>query len=240
MKKPFFLLILIFSFAKFEAQKENLLSFNTVSLNYHFQPKVFLFSAIQVRGNEDYTKPSLYDVYLGLGYNLSKNNIALLGTGTYFNYKEKELNKEEFRIWIQDIVNLKSGVFKFENRLRVEQSWFYNLEKHQSSTRNRFRYRLNISAPLNSKKVEKGTLSANIYDEVFFVTPQEPSFARNRVYAGFSYLFSKELSLSSGYLWQREFEALSNKNYHYLFLSFNINLHAKQNQPKILHPHIPD
>lgn len=221
------------------AQKENISSFNSVSLNYQFHPKFFLFSEFQTRGNEDFSHLDYYEIKGGIGYILTKNHKPLIGIGRYVNYTEKALSKEEFRFWLQDVINLNYGIFKFENRFRAEQSWFYEPQKEVHSKRNRFRYRLNISAPLNSKKVEKGTISANIYDEVFFITPLKPAFARNRVYAGLSYQIQKELSLSCGYLWQREFGAITNRNFHYLYLALNINLENSEAK-KIEHADVPD
>ncbi|WP_417429523.1 DUF2490 domain-containing protein [Halpernia sp.] len=214
----------VFFLILFKAQKENLSSYNAISLNYQFNSKYFLFTEVQLRGIEDFSYPDYYELKGGIGYNLTKNHKPLIGIGRYVNYTEKSLSKEEFRIFLQDVINLNSGIFKFENRFRAEQSWFYEPKKSAHSKRNRFRYRLNISAPLNSKKVEKGTISANIYDEVFFVIPMKPSFARNRFFAGLSYQFNKEISLSSGYLWQREFGVISNRNFHFLYLAFSINL----------------
>jgi hypothetical protein len=222
MKRLFFISFFL-NFSFFFSQ-DHRSSFSAGSLNYQFHPKFFLYSEIQLRSIEDFTYPDYYEVKGGIGYNLTKNQKLLIGIGRYVNYSEKTLSKEEFRFWLQDVINVNSGIFKFENRFRAEQSWFYEPQTERPSKRNRFRYRLNISAPLNSKKTEKGTISANIYDEIFFITPLKPSFARNRVFAGLSYQLNKELSLSSGYLWQREFGAISNSNFHFLYLALSINL----------------
>ena len=240
MKRQVLLLFITGCFGLFSAQKGNLSSFNVISLNYQLNPKFFLYSEFQMRGNEDYSYPDYYEVKGGVGYNLSKNNKPFLGIGRYVNYTERKLSKEEFRFWLQDVINLNSGVFRFENRFRVEQSWFYEPLKDLHSKRNRFRYRLNISVPLNSKKIEKGTISANVYDEVFFITPLKPSFARNRVFTGLSYQFSKEVGMASGYLWQREFQATSNRNFHYLFFALNVNIDGLKQHNQSFHTPVPD
>ena len=231
--KRFFLILGFFAVLNFSAQ-ENISSFNAITVTYKFHPKFFLYGEGQLRGISDYSYPDYYEIKGGIGYNLTKNHKPFIGIGRYANYKDHDLNKEEFRLWIQDVIDFRSGVVKFENRFRAEQSWFYepNIDRH--STRNRFRYRLNISVPLNSKKVEPGTLFANIYDEVFFVTPMKPTFARNRVYGGFGYQIDENFGLASGYLWQREFEAKGNKNLHYLYLALNINIDGTK-ENKIYH-----
>ncbi|MGS0747193.1 DUF2490 domain-containing protein [Halpernia sp. GG3] len=240
MDKKILVMIAVNIFLFVNAQKENLSSFNVISLNYQFSPKFFLYSELQSRGFEDYTYPDYYEIKGGIGYNLSKNNKPLLGIGRYVNYTNKKLSKEELRFWIQDIVNFNAGIFKFENRFRAEQSYFYEPLKDLNSKRNRFRYRLNISAPLNAKKIEKGTLSANFYDEVFLITPLKPAFARNRVFAGFAYQYSKEVSLATGYLWQREFQTLSNRNFYFLFFAVNINIDQAKQEVENFHSTVPD
>ncbi|MBC7556909.1 MAG: DUF2490 domain-containing protein [Chryseobacterium sp.] len=224
MDKKILVIIAVNIFLFVNGQKENLSSFNAVSLTYQFHPKFFAFSEFQLRGNKDFYHPDYNAVRGGLGYKVRKNNSALIGFALINNYGNKIFNRQEIRIYLQDVITQKSGIFKFENRFLLEQSWIYEPLKDLSSTRNRFRYRLNISAPLNSKKVEPGTLSANIYDEVYFSTPQKPAFSRNRLFNGISYQVSKELSLSSGYLWERNLSLIKNNNFHYLYFACNINL----------------
>ncbi len=93
---------------------------------------------------------------------------------------------------------------------------------------------MNISVPLNASSVRPGTISANAYDEVFFVTTGDPSFSRNRVYGGFSYQVDDIFGVSTGYLWQREFAKARNKNLHYLYLALSINIDGSDDK------HYPD
>lgn len=224
MKIKILSLALLFVFGIAAGQKESISSYNVLNVNYKINSKFFIYAEGQLRGNVEYFYPDYYEIKGGVGYQLSKNHKPLLGIGRYGNYKDHTLEKEEFRIWLQDVYDIKIHQFKFENRVRAEKSWFYNPIKDEHSDRVRLRYRLNISVPLNSKTVEPGTLSANIYDEVFFVTTDKPSFARNRIYGGFSYQIDEQFGLSSGYLWQREFAKSGNKNLHYLYLGLSFNL----------------
>lgn len=223
MKKGFLLVILFFGL-KLSAQRESLSSFSAISVTYKFHPKFFLFAEGQMRGIEDYVYPDYYEIKGGIGYNLTKNHKPFIGIGRYGNYKNHVFSKEEFRIWLQDVIDLKAGKFKFENRFRAEKSWFYEPLKDLNSDRIRLRYRLNISVPLNSKTVKPGTIFANTYDEVFFVVTENPLFARNRVYGGVGYQIDKNFGIASGYLWQREFSQSGNKNLHFLYLALNITI----------------
>lgn len=216
------------------AQKENISSFNSITLTYNFHPKWFLYAEGQLRGVEDYTYPDYYELKGGIGYHLTRNNKPFLGVGRYVNYKDRALSKEEVRVWLQDVFVFSSGSVKFENRLRAEQSWFYEPATDLASKRNRLRYRLNVSVPLNSKKMHPGTVFANVYDEVFFVTPMKPTFARNRVYGGFGYVVDDRVGMATGYLWQREFEAEGTKNVHFLYLALNITIDYKADHEKVL------
>jgi hypothetical protein len=223
MKKCLLFLAFALFFGKLSAQ-EHISSFNSVSVTYNFHPKFYLFAEGQLRGIEDFSYPDYYEIKGGLGYKLTPNHKPFIGIGRYATYADRKLDKEEFRVWLQDVVDFKAGRVKFENRVRAEKSWFYEPQTDEVSDRIRLRYRLNLTVPLNSAKVEKGTIFANAYEEVFFVTTQEPLFARNRVYGGFGYQIDDNFGIASGYLWQREFALSGNKNVHFLYLALNITI----------------
>lgn len=208
----------------FGLAQEHVSSFTSMTFTYNFHPKFFLYGEGQLRGIEDYSYPDYYEIKGGLGYNISKNHKPFIGIGRYAAYSDHDLAKEEFRIWLQDVYNLRAGVVKFENRVRAERSWFHDPNTDENSARTRFRYRLNISVPLNNTKVEPGTIFANAYEEVFFVAPMKPTFARNRLYGGFGYQIDDTFGIASGYLWQREFGENKNRNFHFIYLALNISI----------------
>lgn len=222
MKKSLPCLFFLMVSSLFFAQ-EHISSFNAVTLTYQFHPKFFLYGEVQLRGIEDYAYPDYYESKGGIGYNLSPNHKPFVGIGRYATYKNHSLDKEEFRVWLQDILIFKYSVLKFENRFRAEKSWFYEPQKDLHSDRYRFRYRMNVSVPLNSKSISPGTVFANAYSEIFFVT-EKPIFARNRLYGGFGYQVDEIFGVASGYLWQREFSNSGNKNLHFLYFALNINI----------------
>lgn len=219
----YFILILLLSITA-KAQQEHISSFNAVTVTYKFHPKFYLYAEGQLRGIEDYAYPDYYEIKGGIGYNLTKNHKPFIGIGRYGTYKNHIMDKEEFRVWLQDVIDLKAGKVKFENRFRAEKSWFYEPMKDVHSDRIRLRYRLNISVPLNAESVKPGTIFANAYDEVFFVTTEKPLFARNRVFGGFGYQIDENFGIATGYLWQREFAQSGNKNIHFLYLALNITI----------------
>lgn len=230
MKKIVFLIVLLFS--KWSFSQEHISSFSSLTLTYKFHPKFFFYGEGQLRGIEDYSYPDYYELKGGLGYFLTPNHKPFLGVGRYVNYKNHDLSKEEFRIWLQDIIDIKKGIVKFENRFRLEKSWFYEPQEDVNSDRIRARYRLNVSVPLNSKNMQPGTVFANMYDETFFVLTEKPTFARHRLYGGFGYQIDKFFGIASGYLWQREFANNGNRNLHFLFLALNINIDGTKQENK--------
>lgn len=224
MKLTNYLLAGAIFLSSFLKAQENPSSFFATTLTYKFHPKFFFYGEGQLRGIEDYSYPDYYELKGGLGYYLTKNHKPFIGVGRYVNYKDHDLSKEEFRIWLQDIIDKKYRVVKFENRLRLEKSWFHEPTKDLNTERWRTRYRLNISVPLNSRSIEPGTVFANAYDEVFFVLSERPLFSRNRVYGGFGYQADKTFGIAGGYLWQRELGKTANRSLHFIYLSININL----------------
>jgi hypothetical protein len=230
MKKRIFQLLIGLFFLNISAQSENISAFNSVAVTYKVHPKFFLFAEGQLRATSDYSYPDYYEIKGGIGYNLTKSHKPFIGIGRYGNYKNKKIEREEFRIWLQDVVDVKVGKFKFENRVRAEKSWFYARQSDAYSDRIRLRYRLNISVPLNAESVKPGTIFANSYNEVFFITTDNPSFARNRVYGGLGYQIDDNFGIASGYLWQREFSKSGNKNLHFLYLALNISIDPAKNK----------
>lgn len=216
------------------AQKESISSYNVITVTYKHNSKIFAYAEGQLRGTEDYSYPDYYEIKGGVGYNLTENHKPLIGIGRYVNYKNHSLEREELRVWLQDIYELKAGKFKLENRFRAEKSWFYNTLKDEHSDRIRLRYRFNISVPLNAEKVAPGTISAIAYDETFFVATESPLFARNRLFGGFSYQIDNDFAITSGYLWQRDFADSGNKNLHFIYIGLSVNIDRSKSEKKEL------
>ena len=134
MKKRLLFPFIFLLFIKISAQNEHVSSFNSLTVTYKVHPKFFLYAETQLRGIEDYSYPDYYEIKGGIGYNLTKNHKPFIGLGRYGNYKNHLMDKEEFRVWLQDVVDVKLGKFKFENRVRAEKSWFYEPQKDPFET----------------------------------------------------------------------------------------------------------
>jgi len=94
---------------------------------------------------------------------------------------------------------------RFEHRYRFEQRWVHHDDG--TSYSNRFRYRLQITAPLNRKTLEPGAWFLNAFDEIFIRLGSEPTFDQNRVYFAGGYQFNRHANLQIGALWQARADA---------------------------------
>ncbi|MCS3732915.1 DUF2490 domain-containing protein [Mucilaginibacter dorajii] len=180
------------------------------------------YSELQIRTNTAFSQFQYYEAKAGVSYDLDKNFIALLGTGTYHTYDFTDLSAgpltNEFRVWEQMTVNQFLYRLKFEHRYRVEQRWV------NGDYRNRFRYRLNMFIPLNNTKIVAKTWFLSLFDEVFF-NNKAPNFERNRVSAALGYQFDKKWIVQAGWLNQRNYTIAqsSGKNNIMLMLMYRIN-----------------
>ncbi|HHJ49566.1 MAG TPA: DUF2490 domain-containing protein, partial [Phaeodactylibacter sp.] len=100
------------------------------------------------------------------------------------------------RIWQQFILNNRIGPLKFEHRYRIEQRWVNN------DFRSRFRYRLMLFIPLNSRQIEAGSLFLGLYDEIF-VNGEWDFFDRNRLYGALGYQLNRTSNIQVGLLHQQ-------------------------------------
>ena len=135
----------------------------------------------------------------GLNYKIRD---GLIVTGGYANITNHVYNSarvgpevEEHRIWQQLIAVNYFGRTKLEHRFRYEQRWI------EDQFKTRYRYRGMLFHPLNSKRIETGTLYLGIYNELF-LQPSESTFDRNRFYTGLGYKYAPNIQFQLGYLLQ--------------------------------------
>lgn len=136
----------------------------------------------------------------GLNYHFSDKAFATAGYAFIpsFVYESEQSEPEvtEHRIWQQFILKNKIGRVNFEHRYRLEQRWV------NEDYRNRFRYRIMLTIPVNKPVMEKGSLFLGLYDEVF-VNGKDVFFDRNRLYGALGYQLDKTASVQVGMLRQR-------------------------------------
>lgn len=225
MKKTIQLLLLtlFISLSTLAQNKEHLSGFTSISLTYKPHKNWYGYLETQGRSIADFNTIDYYEIKGGAGYNLNANNQAFIGLGRYATYTENKLNKEELRFWLQYNYSKLVSRLKIEQRFRAEKRFFHNPISGATTNSERFRYRLNLILPINNSKVEAKTFFINTYDELFATTDQ-PTISRNRMYLGGGYQLSKTFGASLGYLFQREFGATSNSNFHFIFCGLNFTI----------------
>ena len=109
-----------------------------------------------------------------------------------------------------------SGRIYFEHRYRFEQRWIETNNK--ISYKNRIRYLLRLTVPLNKKEISKNTLFVSFYNEVFLNLTENP-FDRNRIFAAIGFQFNSSSNVQIGYMVQ----TIGARSKQYIQLGINYN-----------------
>jgi hypothetical protein len=224
--KRFFLFYFFCSF-KLLAQND-IGSWNVTNINVKVNEKWNVFGEAQLRSLSFYDQFHYYEYKTGFTYKIAPNFSATTGIGSYNTFSEGgnfelPMQNQEIRTWAQ--VNMKNPLefLTFEHRYRAEQRFTSN------GYRNRFRYRLAATVPLNSKKIQPKTVYALIWNEIFF-TDKEPFFERNRFFIGGGYEFSKNLAFQLGYIHQFDYKINDETGRDFLNLSLLYNFDLTRNK----------
>jgi len=166
---------------------------------FNVSPKVELFFDTQVRTYEVFSNKETFILRPYFNYNFTQNFLAGLGLEYHKNwtYAEDPGEKEsfnEFRITLQSILSQKVDRVSIQHRYRYE---FRNVD---GQPRQRMRYRIQLTVPINNETVQKGTIFMNMYDEIMVDTKPEFSFNQNWLYFAGGYQITKSLNFQFGYL----------------------------------------
>ncbi len=213
--------MLIFSVAS--SQTAGLGTWNVLNVKKNFNEKWFAFGELQGRSQKLYNDFFYHEYKGGVGYNVHKSFSIIVAAGQYVTYDPTDnfdsVIQSEFRFWQQFTFTNEINRVEIEHRYRAEQRWI------NDDYRNRFRYRLNITIPLNKPKVEKGAVFTSIANEIF-LTDNPPYFERNRFFAVVGYAFTDLFTLQAGWLNQFDYRLTGNstkKNYLQTSLLFTLD-----------------
>ena len=208
-------------------------SWNIVNVKANLNEKWSLFGEAQLRSLSFYNQFHYYEYKGGATFNINKNFSLQGGLGNYDTYAEggnfkTPMVNDEFRTWLQFSMKQNLDRIKFEHRYRAEQRWTIN------GYRNRFRYRFQSVIPVNKKKLEKGSLYATAWNEIFF-TNRAPYFERNRLFIGCGYELSDHLAIQTGFLNQFDYRLNDETGRNFLQISFLYELAIKKKKQE----HVP-
>ena len=128
----------------------------------------------------------------------------------------------EIRVSPQVMLTQNFGRVRIDNRLRYEFRWFgqnqdvnnksflYGGDFSTTTFKERFRYQLKVTVPINHAKMDDNTLYAQTYNELFVNTGEQVAntnlLDQNRVLIGLGYKFNKYLAVEAGYVQQTIFK----------------------------------
>lgn len=210
------------------AQKDKVWgSWSIVNVEYEFARNFIGYFELQTRSHAMYNHFNYYEIKGGINYRINKNFSALVGFGNYGTYNWKNLRSakttDELRLWEQFVISQPLDRLKFEHRFRAEQASI------NGRFRNRFRYRINLVVPINKPKIEKGTLFASAFDEIF-LTDTPPYFMRNRIYVGMGYQITKFLTVQAGWVNQFNYNLSAKGGKNNLLISVNFRMLRSDNK----------
>lgn len=149
----------------------------------------------------------LYIGRAGLGYQLKERLRLSAGFATQGTFQNDKLNTIEYRPYQELFHLLFDKKVLIQQRLRVEERFFYHLVTDSHDFNFRYRYQITSSIPIVSlSQSRRGRrLALLISEEVFFNSGPKivyNSFDRNRIVVGPSIHFSESISLAISYMYQ--------------------------------------
>ncbi len=172
--------------------------------NHKLSEKYSIHNELQLRLYEPFSNFNQGFFRLGLNYHINDYSLATAGYGFFRTEsftKDDKAYSNEHRIWEQFILRNKIGRVGFEHRYRLEQRWI-SFSSGEDDYKNRVRYRVYVSVPLNNSKMDNGTVYLAFYDEIFLDLSSTP-FDQNRLYGAVGYKLNKALNFQAGYLSHR-------------------------------------
>lgn len=223
-----FFLILFCSQALAQVNTTDVGSWGMLFNQTRFHNKWSLHSEVQFRSYE--IQPNTEQLLLrgGINFHYNPSLIFTTGYGWITNYVDDEKTfkdqiVDENRIWEQVVLKSNTGRVYFEHRYRFEQRWITT--PASTNYRNRLRYLLRLTVPINNKEVKKNTLFVGLYNEVFINLTNVP-FDRNRLYGAVGYQLNSTANIQLGYLLQTV--GTKSKQYLQLGLTFNPDLRKEK------------
>jgi hypothetical protein len=199
-------------------------SWNVLQLRYKLNPRFSLMAEGQLRSLRFYDHFHYYEFKGGLSYHINPQFYVLTGAGRYNTYRSggdfvKPAQQREIRTWLEIVSRQSVGRVRMEHRYRAEQRYTSN------GYRNRFRYRLALSVPINKPKLENKTFFALAWNELF-LRNVEPYFERNRSMVGLGYKLAQH-SFQTGILYQFDYRLDDETGKSFFVISWTIELDGK-------------
>ena len=178
-------------------------SWTVLSAKVGLSPNWSMFGEAQLRSTSFFQNFHYYEYKGGGTFHVDKNFSVALAAGRYTtfqqggNFLEPEVN-DEFRLWQQLVVSEYLERIRIEHRYRLEQRWT------STGFRTRYRFRVNVTVPLNQRKLEPGVWYVSAGNEVF-LTDRPTYFERNRFTLAIGQQVTRQLTCYAGYVYQFDY-----------------------------------
>jgi len=195
--------LFLFAYVPVVRAQYGLGTWNILSSSAKLSDKSSLYTEAQLRSLMFYSNFHYYEFKGGISRKITNDFSLLGGIGRYDTYspggdfKSPRLTRE-IRTWAQANLRNTLGRWTVEHRYRAEQRFT------DRGYRNRFRYRIAVSLPINGEKPGSGVWVLNLWNEVFF-TNRAPYYERNRIFGGMGYGLSELITIQLGYLYQFDY-----------------------------------
>lgn len=204
IKKTIKIFLILFLSFQYSSGQSKIGTWNVLNVNLKISEKWNVFTEAQLRSLSLYDEFHYYEIKTGGTFKINKQFAATAGFGSYNTYSElgnfnNPIQNKEIRTWLQMNIKQNLGIFVIEQRYRAEQRFTSNGYK------NRFRYRIGASIPINNIVIKEKTFYVNVWNEIF-LTNKEPFFERNRLLLGIGYEFNKKLAIQTGYIYQFDYK----------------------------------
>jgi hypothetical protein len=224
-----FLVFLLLSLSSLALKSQSGLgTWNLANLKIRLDNRWSVFAEPQLRSLSFYNQFHYYELKAGGGFKVSDQFSLGAGVGSYNTFQEggnfvTPMRQREVRTWLQVSLANQWGRLEWEHRYRAEQRFTNN------GYRNRFRYRLSTTVPLNRKEVEPGAFYLSVWDEIFF-TDRAPYFERNRIFAGLGYEATPFFAFQMGYLHQFDYRLTDETGRDFLQVSLLFQLDLRKGE----------
>ena len=201
-KITFCLLFIIGTLDTILAQQDNYGKWLVYFGNQKINKNWVLQSDFQFRLNQIPSQKSQLLLRAGMGYNLTEgNNNILLGLAYIEStLQEGDVTKattNEKRVYQQYLYKQKRSNLFITHRVRMEERFLTDDFGLRS------RYFLSLQKPLNGKLLNRRSIYASCFNELF-IDIKNKKFDRNRFYTGIGFGVSDDIRLETGYLIQAQ------------------------------------
>lgn len=180
---------------------------------YRVGKKLYYYGEYHFR-TRDQLVQNIAQVYLrfGMSYIIDKSLEVTAGIVTPLYWAPPEFDNVEepfdnvvpqFRLWQQMLFVQSISKAKIYHQIRTEQRWRRDwLVDSPFKLTFRWRYKLATYIPLNSYKLQKGTVFASLNNEIFIQSGRTiilNPFEENRTFLGLGYILNENLQFQTGY-----------------------------------------